>query len=196
MPAAPSAIGFEGFVIEPARGRLLGHEGSEIAFRPKAFELIVALATADGRPLAKAELLDRVWGRVNVTEDSLFQAVRDARRALDDAEGKLLRHIPRRGYLLDCAFTTSDRAAATPKVVSPDDRPSLAVLPFRLLGMTSRSHIVEGLVEEISIALSRFRWLTVIAHASAVQGIALARHDGASGVHAGRALPRRRLLRR
>lgn len=171
-PALPAAIGFEGFVIEPARSRLLGRDGGEVALRPKAFDLIVALALAEGRPLAKAELLDRVWGRVNVTEDSLFQAVRDARRALDDAQGKLLRHVPRRGYLLDCAFSSETGAAQpAPGDTRPDERPSLAVLPFRLLGAENRSYLAEGLVEEISIALSRFRWLTVIAHGSGGQAI-------------------------
>ena len=43
LTGVPAAIGFEGFVIEPARGRLLGRDGGEIALRPKAFELIVAL---------------------------------------------------------------------------------------------------------------------------------------------------------
>jgi DNA-binding response OmpR family regulator len=95
-PAQP-AIGFDGFVLEPARGRLLGRDGHEVALRPKALELLIALAGSEGRPLEKAELLDRVWGRVHVTEDSLFQAVKDARRALDDREGRLLRYLPRRG---------------------------------------------------------------------------------------------------
>ena len=167
--ARRTAIGFEGFVLEPARGRLLGRDGGAIGVRPKAFELLVALATADGRPLTKAELLDRIWGRINVTEDSLFQAVRDARRALDDAKGELLRHLPRRGYLLDCRFSLESQAPAAPSLVPSDNRPSLAILPFRLLGPSSRAYLAEGLVEEISISLSRFRWLTVIANASAVQ---------------------------
>ncbi|PZR94851.1 MAG: hypothetical protein DI537_06290 [Stutzerimonas stutzeri] len=164
-----AAIGFDGFVLEPTRGRLLGRDGGEIGIRPKAFELLVALATADGRPLSKTALLDRIWGRINVTEDSLFQAVRDARRALDDANGKLLRHVPRRGYLLDCPFSPQGPPDALPTLPPSDSRPSLAILPFRLLGPSSRSYLAEGLVEEISIALSRFRWLTVIAHASAAQ---------------------------
>ena len=46
--------------------------------RPKALELLIALAASEGRPLDKAELLDRIWGKVHVTEDSLFQAVKDA----------------------------------------------------------------------------------------------------------------------
>lgn len=173
--AVPDAIGFEGFVVEPARGRLLGRDGNEVAIRPKAFELLVALATAQGRPLDKAELLDRIWGKINVTEDSLFQAVRDARRALDDGEARLLRHVARRGYLLDCALSLASTETAKPEAAAPDNRPSLAVLPFRLLGGADRSYLATGLVEEISIALSRFRWLTVIASASAAQG---GRQDG------------------
>jgi len=163
------AIGFEGFVLEPARGRLLGRDGGEIDIRPKAFALLVALAAADGQPLSKGELLDRIWGKVNVTEDSLFQAVRDARRALDDAKGELLRHLPRRGYLLDCRFSPQYPATVAPALPPSGHRASLAVLPFRLIGPSRRAYLAQGLAEEISIALSRFRWLTVIAHASAVQ---------------------------
>lgn len=161
----PRAIGFEGFVLEPGRGRLLGRDGGEVALRPKAFALLVALATARGQPLSKAALLDRVWGKVNVTEDSLFQAVRDARRALDDGEGRLLRHIPQRGYILDCevGLDNGDGAAPQDDMAQPGSRPSLAVLPFRVLGHTERRYLATGLVEEISIALSRFRWLTVVA---------------------------------
>jgi adenylate cyclase len=165
---APSqAIGFDGFVIEPERGRLLGRDGDEIPLRPKALELLIALTASEGRPLDKAELLDRIWGDVHVTEDSLFQAVKDARRALDDGKGRLLRYMPRRGYLLDCAFTTASPSVAMQPELSAD-RPSIAVLPFRTLGERTSAYVAAGLVEEISIALSRFRWLFVLANASAV----------------------------
>lgn len=162
-----TAIGFDGFVIEPGRGRLLGRDGVEIALRPKAFELLVALAVSNGRPLDKAELLDRVWGKVNVTEDSLFQAVKDARRALGDREGRLLRYVPRRGYLLDCELTKSSTGPVVPEPQLSTDRPSLAVLPFRTLNESAFPYLAAGLTEEISTALSRFRWLFVLANASA-----------------------------
>ena len=96
------------------RGRLLGRDGDEIALRPKALELLIALTASEGRPLDKAELLDRIWGNVHVTEDSLFQAVKDARRALDDREGRLLRYLPRRGYMLDCALYHGSRPEHRP----------------------------------------------------------------------------------
>ena len=166
--ARPQAIGFDGFVIEPERGRLLGRDGDEIPLRPKALELLIALTASEGRPLDKAELLDRIWGDVHVTEDSLFQAVKDARRALDDGKGRLLRYMPRRGYLLDCAFTTASPSTITRQAELSADRPSIAVLPFRTLGEQASAYVAAGLVEEISIALSRFRWLFVLANASAV----------------------------
>jgi adenylate cyclase len=167
-PPAPSAVGFDGFVLEPGRGRLLGRDGIEIALRPKAFELLAVLAASAGRPLDKAELLDRVWGKVHVTEDSLFQAVKDARRALGDQEGRLLRYIPRRGYILDCELRPDRPAKVAVEPVLPIDRPSVAVLPFRTLGQDGPTYLSAGLIEEISIALSRFRWLFVLANASAL----------------------------
>ena len=164
----PTAIGFEGFVLEPGRGRLLGRDGAEIALRPKAFELLVALTEARGLPLKKAELLDRVWGKVHVTEDSLFQAVKDAWRAIEDREGRLLRYVPRRGYVLDCTLNTDHPGKVAPEPALSIDRPSVAVLPFRTLGEDPSTYLATGLTEEISIALSRFRWLFVLGNASAV----------------------------
>ncbi len=166
----PEVIGFEGFVLDPSRGRLLGRDGQQIAIRPKAFDLLVVLANERGRPLTKTALLDRVWAKVHVTEDSLFQAVRDARRALDDADGRLLRYTQKRGYLLDCRFDADPVARGGDRTGSRDGRPSLAVLPFEMLGDSERAYLAAGLVEEISIALSRFRWLTVVASSSAAQG--------------------------
>lgn len=164
----PAAIGFDGFVLEPGRGRLLGRDGIEIPLRPKALELLVALTAAEGRPLEKAELLDHVWGKVHVTEDSLFQAVKDARRALGDRDGRLLRYVPRRGYVLDCSLNTDHPGKAAPEPALSIDRPSAAVLPFRTLGDDTSTYLAAGLTEEISIALSRFRWLFVLASTSAM----------------------------
>lgn len=40
-----------------------------------------------------------MWSDVIVTEDSLTQCISDIRRALGDKEQKLVRTVPRRGYL-------------------------------------------------------------------------------------------------
>ncbi|MGL9623086.1 winged helix-turn-helix domain-containing protein [Bradyrhizobium sp. U531] len=166
-PPSQQPVGFDGFVLEPRKGRLIGRDGDEIPLRPKALELLIALASSEGRPLDKVELLDRIWGDVHVTEDSLFQAVKDARRALDDRNGRLLRYMPRRGYMLDCELSNVAPQVPASEPAPRADRASIAVLPFRTLGERTPGYVAAGLVEEISIALSRFRWLFVLAHASA-----------------------------
>ncbi|HSN85756.1 MAG TPA: amino acid adenylation domain-containing protein, partial [Thermoanaerobaculia bacterium] len=69
--------------------------GAEVPLAPKPFDLLRTLAREAGRTVSKDALLDAVWPGVTVTEDSLFQAVRDARRAIGDEEGRVLRSIPR-----------------------------------------------------------------------------------------------------
>jgi adenylate cyclase len=57
-------------------------------------------------------------------------------------------------------------AVATPSTVPPQ-KPSIAVLPFQnLSGDLEQEYFVDGMVEEIITALSRIRWLFVIARNS------------------------------
>lgn len=96
--AAPGrAINFDRFVLDLDRGCLLV-EGSEIALRPKTFEVLRYLVGKPGRLIAKDELLDAIWPRVTVTEDSLVQCIAELRRALGDGGRNLIRTVPRRGY--------------------------------------------------------------------------------------------------
>ena len=44
-------------------------------------------------------LMDAVWGTTVVTEDSLTQCIIEVRRALDDRGQKLVRTVPRRGFI-------------------------------------------------------------------------------------------------
>jgi adenylate cyclase len=58
----------------------------------------------------------------------------------------------------------SDRLSAAPPL---PDKPSIAVLPFEnLSGDPEQEYFADGMVEEIITALSRFKWLFVIAHNS------------------------------
>jgi len=58
-------------------------------------------------------------------------------------------------------------AAVSPQSLQPPDKPSIAVLPFaNMSGDPEQEYFAEGMVEEIITALSRIRWLFVIARAS------------------------------
>ncbi len=162
-------LAFEGFTLDRRRGCLLGPSGAEVALAPKPFDLLCFLADRAGRTLTKNELLEAVWPGLHVTDDSLFQAVRDVRRAIGDEVGRVLRTIPRRGYLLDATVTSSEGAPAEAAVlVPPEDRPSLVVLPFaNISGDTAQDYFADGMSEEITAALVHIRTFFVIARNSA-----------------------------
>lgn len=144
-------------VLDPARGALRDEAGQEIALRPKAWDMLLFLARNAGRVLSKDELLEAVWPGIHVTEDSLVQAVRDIRRAIGDGEGRVLRTLAKRGYLLDIA-----------EAAAPSDRPSVVVLPFAHLGADSRqAWIADAVVDDLTSALARVRWLFVVARSTA-----------------------------
>lgn len=146
-------------VLDLDRGCLRDLAGADIALRPKSLDLLRVLAGSPGQTLSKAQLLDSVWPDVCVTEDSLFQCIRDIRRALGDIDARMLRTLPRQGYLLDVPVATLSsglsRAAEQPQWL---DRPSIAVLPFREEGGAGRDgYFAEGISSDLLTGLCRIR---------------------------------------
>jgi len=106
MDTDQSAYSFAGFTLDMARGTL-SRGGIETRLRPKSYAVLRHLVKHPGRLVGKHELLDAVWGSTVVTEGSLTQCVVEIRRALGDAEQRLLRTIPRQGFILDAAVTVT-----------------------------------------------------------------------------------------
>jgi TolB-like protein len=164
---APALIRLSGFTLDRSRSSVRLSDGTEPPLRPKCFDLLWVLALNAGRILDKATLLNAVWPDVHVTEDSLVQAMREARRAIGDTEGKVLRTVPRRGYLLDLVPA---KEAARPAPAS-QSLPSITVQPFQTVGsVTAEADFAEGVAEDITIALSRFHSLRVVLRPSARNG--------------------------
>src|SRR5439155_14854170 len=91
---------FDGFTLDLTRGCLLrGTE--EIKLRPKPFEALTYLVENAGRLINKTELIQLLWPDTAVTDDSLVQCVMEVRRALGDDGQKIIRTIPRRGYIFE-----------------------------------------------------------------------------------------------
>ena len=110
-------------------------------------------------------------GRV-VEEGNLHVHVSALRKALDEHGGghSLVLTVPGRGYRL--ADLTGSRSAqlaesSLPPQLPLPDKPSIAVMPFQnLSGDPDQEFFADGMVEEIITALSRIRWLFVIARNS------------------------------
>jgi DNA-binding winged helix-turn-helix (wHTH) protein/Tol biopolymer transport system component len=80
--------------------RLLLKDGQPVPLTPKAFDLLVVLATNPGRLLTKEHLLDAVWPGTAVEESNLSYYVFAIRKALgEQADGdRYIETVPKGGY--------------------------------------------------------------------------------------------------
>ena len=99
MPAAyPSVVHFDVYTLDLGRCSLRRGK-DQIELRPKAFDVLRYLIENWGRVIGKEELIQAVWPGVFVTDDALVQCVRDIRFALADEACRIIKTVPRRGYL-------------------------------------------------------------------------------------------------
>jgi TolB-like protein len=154
-------------------------DGAVLALRPKTFDVLVYLVQHPGRLVPKAELIDSVWQNVNVTENSLVQCIKEIRQALGDDTQATIETVSKRGYLFASPVVEIDipreddaavagLAAGADRILPLPDRPSIAVLPFdNMSGDPDQEYFADGISEDVITALSRIRWLFVIARNSA-----------------------------
>ena len=110
---------FEGFRLDATR-RTLHRDGAEVDLRAKCFDLLTCLARNAGRVVTKDELIQTVWPNVVVTDESLTRCVSDIRQALGDGAQRIVKTVPRQGYLLASPVSFGEPAALS--------RPSLPSL--------------------------------------------------------------------
>ena len=100
-------FGFQGYTLDLRRGRL-SRGDQQVELRPKSFALLSYLVKNSGRLASKDELIGAVWGDVAVTDVSLARCVSDVRFALRDRAQKIIKTVPRRGYLFAAPVSEAD----------------------------------------------------------------------------------------
>jgi TolB-like protein len=173
---------FDDFVLDLDR-RELTRGSQPVELGPQVFDLLVYLVQNRHRVVSKDTLLEAIWGGRIVSESTLTSHINAVRKAVGDngAAQRLIRTIARKGFRFvgDVAETSAppDPAASQSELAEPNQgspaalplpyKPSIAVLPFRnLSGDPEQEYFADGVVEDIIAALSRIRWLFVIAHDS------------------------------
>jgi TolB-like protein len=173
---------FEDYVLDPERRELT--RGSEaIGVGPQVFDLLLHLVQNREHVVSKDELLDGVWDGRIVSESTLTSHINAARKAIGDSgqEQRLIRTIARKGFRfvgdvregqrsvgLDSARAGAASAnEPSARALELPDKPSIAVLPFlNLSGDPEQEYFADGVVDDIISALSRIRWLFVVARNS------------------------------
>jgi TolB-like protein/Flp pilus assembly protein TadD len=171
---------FGDYALDIARREL--HRGGErVSLEPQVFDLLAHLLRNRDRVVSKDELIERVWhGRI-VSDTTIDGRIKFARRAVGDSgvAQALIRTLPRKGVRFVGKAREEGTAALSPGPIMPDaaglqaqvrtppDKPSIAVLPFSNMSSDpEQEYFSDGMVQDITTAISRVRWLFVIARNS------------------------------
>jgi DNA-binding winged helix-turn-helix (wHTH) protein len=176
---------FGDYALNTARREL--RRGSElVSIGPQVFDLLVYLVQNRERVVSKDDLFEAVWNGRTVSDSTLTTHINAVRKAIGDSgDGQtVIRTVARRGFRFISEIRSErplvDGAPSTPVVndagerVVPStpppalpDKPSIAVLPFQnLSGDPQQEYFADGMVEDITMALSRVSRLFVIARNS------------------------------
>ncbi|MEZ5972912.1 MAG: winged helix-turn-helix domain-containing protein [Hyphomonadaceae bacterium] len=169
---------FDDFELDAQKVELRGN-GAAIALEPQVFALLLLLVENQDRLVSRDEIIEKVWDSRIVSDSALSSRIKALRAALGD-DGKAQRYIRTlhgRGFRFvgearlaqdlspPSVSVTAELDSPPPQPARP--RPSIAVLPFRLVGVAGdAASVADALPDEIIAVLARLRWLFVIARGS------------------------------
>jgi adenylate cyclase len=196
MESSSDRFLFEEFRLDRLGGGLLRRDDQgvfvPVAIGSRALDVLAALVERRGEIVSKEEIIAAVWPRTVVEENNLFVQISALRRVLNREQSghSCIQTVIGRGYRFiapvirveptspPISFSSSGnrgggrgaedgRGAALAAALPTPDKPSIAVLPFaNLSGDPEQEYFADGMVEEIITALSRIRWLFVLARNS------------------------------
>jgi pentatricopeptide repeat protein len=143
-----------------------------LAMGSRALDILGVLVERSGELVSRAEIISAVWAGTTVEDSNLDVQIAALRRVLDErrTEGSCILTIRGRGYRFTAPVSKVATDVATPSRstgLALPDKPSLAVMPFQnMSGDPEQEYFADGMVQEIITALSRIRWLFVIARNS------------------------------
>lgn len=147
---------------------------------PQVFDLLRLLIENRDRVVSRDEIISRIWGGRFISDAAVSSRIKSARQAIgDDGDSQqFIRTLHGVGY----RFVGEVSLAAPPAAAEPQSaqtreahdpgsalsaRPSIAVLPFQLIGTPGPyAAIADALPHDLIVELSRLRWLAVIARGS------------------------------
>ena len=165
---------FEDYTLDAERREL--HRGADVVpVAPQVFDLLEYLIRNRKCVASKDDLINAIWNGRIVSDAALTTRLNAARCAIGDsgAEQRLIKTLPRKGFRFVGQVREAREVAGPNPGDAPEsapavpDKPSIAVLPFaNMSGDPEQEYFADGMVEEITTALSRFQWLFVIARNS------------------------------
>ena len=181
----PMLYRFGPFELDLATVELRGH-GQIVSLEPQVFAVLALLVENHERLVSKDEIIEKVWDRRAVSDAAVASRIKSARQALGDdgqsqrfiktahgqgfrfvADVKTFRGSTTQGSLQDDGSPERRDLMSIARQLERVSRPSIAILPFRMLGdRDSYRALASALPDELICELSRLRWLFVTARGS------------------------------
>ena len=168
---------FEDYALDLDR-RELYRGANVVPLAPQVFDLLDYLIRNRERVVSKDDLINAIWNGRSVSDAALTTRLNVVRSAVSDtgSEQRLIKTLPRKGFRFigpvreegrDSPAVTDTRTEPESPALPLPGKPSIAVLPFANLSSDpEQEYFADGVVEDITMALSLFRWLFVIARNS------------------------------
>ena len=169
---------FEEYAFDTDRREM--HRGADvISVTPQVFDLLDYLIRNRERVVSKDDLINVIWNGRSVSDAALTTRLNAARTAIGDSgeQQRFIKTLPRKGFRFVGAVREMQGPAGAEVADNPveqskptltlPNKPSIAVLPFANLSSDAeQEYFADGVVEDITMALSLFPWLFVIARNS------------------------------
>lgn len=160
--------------------RQLWRDGVAVHTRTKVFDVLSHLVANRGKVVSRDELLKQAWGGLNVSDATLSGCIRDVRNVIADDGGNphYIQTLRGQGFRFIAKVTSeapdnrqySFGAAGNEVARKRESGLAIAILPFANLNNDSKlDYLADGLAEDVTTALSRFKAFTVIAQSSSFQ---------------------------
>lgn len=148
----------------------LRRDGRAVPLEPRVCDLLHYFVSNPDRILTKDEINRDIWqGRI-VSDSALSSCVKSVRQAIAD-DGKsqtMLKTVYGRGFRFVGDVEIEAKSISSAK--APHEKPVIAVAPFTNLGGDpTEDHFADGMTADIIAALSRHRWLTLVARNTMAQ---------------------------
>jgi DNA-binding winged helix-turn-helix (wHTH) protein/tetratricopeptide (TPR) repeat protein len=122
------ALRFNAFTLELSEPALL-RGGKEIPLRRQSLKVLAYLAGRPGEIVTNKELIEALWDDPRqASNNSLAQCVTDIREALGDADHRIVRNVPRRGYMLAAPVSAVASEMPGPRAASSEPAPNTATI--------------------------------------------------------------------
>ena len=168
---------FEDFALDTDR-RELRRGFDAIPLAPQVFDLLAHLIRNRERVVSKDDLVATIWNGRAISNSALTTRINAARSVIGDSgeQQRLIRTLLRKGvrFVGEVREQTPTADAAPAVAEQPKsglalpDRPSIAVLSFtNMSGGSEQDYFADGMVEDITTALSKVRWVFVVSRNSA-----------------------------